>query len=458
MRIRRWIEAVNLGITKRQFSHQLVIKLMDAINRVHRAHSWSWAQQEFAFTTQSRFQSGTFWSYTQGESSIFALFGADIGPEWTGAELYATNDLGTIHRRIVRVGDRDDQTYSEQRIWLDQPIELASHAFVVTLFRREYALKTTDGIVADSLSGDLRRRNQDSTRNALTHLNQIEFYRDFPQSGDFPTAAGGDPAYYTTGPNETIPAPRFGPEVTGNGVLGAKTPPVAGGTVYMAFAFEDAKSGVRGPVGPIVKYELPPASAVGFNLDVEYGNETGVPEESYKLWLLVSPYNPTGFDGIEPTDKDFRVNEGLIPLSAHSEHLRLAAPAAGTKGGGVMYVNMDEGLFLYSKRWWIWNEQMIVRFREAPIADWDYICWGKVRHPWMNHVDDEPLVPDEHQDIVQLAVRSGIQGEAGLLSERRFQFTLRELRRKDSRKSISTTPRPERYGRRVPYFDRYDLG
>lgn len=455
MRNRRWIEAVNLGTTKRQFSHQLVYKLMKAINRLHRSHNWSWARRDFIFTTQPRFVSSEeTWAGAVGDNFITVGAGlGDVGSEYTGCEIEISSGGKSTRSRIVRIGDRDDNTYAIDKIWIDQHLQIAHSNAKITVFRREYAPRSRDSLVVENFTGDLRKRG-DST--ILVNLDKIEIHRNWSDIDINTTSA--DPSNYIVLNNEKIPAPRFAPVVTGNNTNGSKTPPSVGSDLYLACAYRDPKSGLMGPIGPIVKHSIAGGLAAGYSLEVEYGNESGVPEESYELMLLSSPFDPVGFDGKEPADKDFRINESMIPFSIYGSHPRSASTyGAGTKGGGRFQdVGMDEDLFI-GQRWWPWNEQCIIRFREVPTSSRDYVIPGKARHPWMNYVDDEPLVPDEMQDAVELAIRSSIQGQDGLLAERRFQFTIRVLRQKDSRKATTTTPLYERFGQRR-IVDRYDLG
>jgi len=466
MRMRRWIEGISLSITKSQFSHELVYKLMKAVNQVHRSHTWTWARRDFIFTTQARFVSlAISWQGIAGQNIIqTGGAGGDIGCEWTGAEILIVSAAGTTHARIVRIGVDDDQTYAEEIIELDQPLAVTHAAGAqVTVFRREYSPRTpigaSDSYPADTLTGDLRRRDITDVSDDIVHVDSTEFFRDYGAGYHSVTDGTGRPSVYTTGPNARIPAPKFAPVVTSNAAVGTKVPLAAGGNIYLACAYEDLKSGVRGPIGPITLEVLPPASVLGYSLVVEYGNTDGVPEESYRLLLLVSPIAPVGFDGEAPEDKDFRINESMIPFSVYDSHPRdVTTNGAGARGGGAFKaVLIDEDLFR-GPRWFPWDDQMIIRFLEVPTFALDYVIPGKVRHPWMNWIDDEPLVPEEFQDAVELAVRASINGQEGLLAERRFQFVMKQLRQKDFKRSNSSTQRHSRRSNMPRHFDRYGIG
>lgn len=466
MRNRRWIEGISLSVTKPQFSHQLVYKLMKAVNRIHRDHAWSWAKRDFVFTTQARFKSlNLLWTGTKGNDFFTTAVGSDIGSEWTGAEVLITSTAGTDHARIVQVGEDDDQTYAQNKIYIDNPLANTHGTFAVsgttvTVFRREYSPVTAlDGLVPDMLLGDVRRRDYGTTGSYIVNLDSTDFYRNYGTGSNVLGAENSELQYYMTGLCSRLPAPRFAPVVTATATAGTKTPDQLGGTMYVTCVYRDKKSGVQGPIGPITKVTIPVGAAVGYSLSIEYGNESGCPDQSYELVLLTSPLRPVGFDNQEPEDKLFRINESMIPFAVYDSHPRdTTTNGAGTKGGGQFKPFLvDEDMFA-GDRWFPWNDQMIIRFREIPTSDLTYTVPGKTRHPWMNWIEDEPLIPDEYQDAVELAVRSSIAGQDGLMAERRFQFVLRSLRAKDSQRLSTTTPRHIRYGNEKPQFDRYDLG
>lgn len=460
MRVARLIEAINLGVTKRQFSHQLVYKLMTAVHRISRQHNWSWLSRELTLTTQPMLKSAAAdWSVALNASVLVEGSGAgDIPRSYTGGEVIIKSDAGTSWHRILRVGDRDDQTYAINNIYLDSRSKLAHTTNVeVWAFRREYCPVDGDveiGMPAENLTGNLRIRGDNDP---LTNVDADKHRRLYANATA--ESSTSTPEYYDVIYNVNVPAPRFAPEVTGNNVGGTKTPPSAGGTVFLACAYVDDEGMIKSPIGPITEYSLSPASAAGFQIEVEYGNESGVPEQSYKLALLVSPINPTGFDGAIPADKEFRRNESMIPFFEWGAHpFDTTTNGAGTKGGGAFPdIPMTDEEITVNPRWWPADNHTAVRFMEIPSAREDYIVEGKISHPWMAWINDNCLVPDEYHDALGLAVRSSIQGQEGLLAERRFQFTMRELRKRDRRKASTTAPEPIRYGYLDRVRDRYDL-
>lgn len=456
MRIRNWVEAVNLSTTKRQFSHQLVLKLMAAFNRIHRDFEWSWSRRDFVFTTQAKLQSAQTWTGVAGHSYITVAAGAgDVTEDYTGCEIYITSTEGTTRSRVIRIGDRDDNTYVTNKIHLDQELRLSHTAATVSVFRREYSPRSGLGenFVPDAFNGDLRKRGESDR---IRHVDNIEYFRNF--TNENVTSTESTITHFAVTNNKKLPAPRFAPHVSGNNTNGTKTPPTTSGKVYLTSAYRDPKSNLIGPIGPIVVQEFVGGLAAGYSYEVEYGNESGVPEQSYELVLLSSPISPVGFDGAEPEDKDFRISEVLIPFSEVGVHPRdTTTHGAGAKGGGRFPdLKLDEDVFS-GQRWFPWNDQVIIQFREIPTSAENYTIPGKVRHPWMNWIDDEPLVPDDMQDALEHAVRASNPGDAGIMADRRFLFAMKQLRAKDNKKSRSSSPRRERFGHQREYYDRYDL-
>jgi len=455
MRIRSWVESVNLSVTKRQFSHQLVYKMMDAFNRVHRAHSWSWAQRDFVFTSQAKLLSTKVWTGTAGDEFV-TTSGGDITRAYTGAEVQIKGAEGTFYARIERVGDRNDQTYAIDNVYLDQPVPITFTAGVITVFRREYVPRVPKlDLVSGGLTGDLRNRNYGNRDNLLIKLTKTEFDREYGTGPDFVGASDQVMRHYTIAEPLNIPAPRFAPTVTATGT--ALTKVGVAGVYYMAFAYVDKASGQRGPIGPILTYTNA-ATAAGAHIEVEYNNTDGTPEESYELTLLVSPVDPVGFDNTAPEDKDFRISETMIPFFVVGTHpADTTTNGAGTKGGGKLAdFGLDEDVTSL-RRWWVTGEQISIRFREIPTAAEVYSISGKVLHPWMNYIDDEPFIPEGMKDAVLHAVRASIQGQEGLLSDRRFGFVISKLIRKDRLKSTISSPRHGRRGESGIVYDRYDL-
>ena len=469
MLIRDWVESVTIQSSKDQHKHTAAFRLNNAFQSIARDHLWSWLTEQFHFTTVPTVDMDTatyIYNGFGGLNYIDVAGGAfQIDRRWTGAEILIqenTAGLGPTIPLHMRVTSVRKLGYTDTRVYLDRELPETFTSAKIKLFRREYLPRSSAPVqwTADRLIGKIRFRDmvnalRSTTRPTLQYLTRVDYQHNY---GHAVESGSQVPQYFQMMASRRIPAPVFGPDVTGV-VAGLGPLPQVGGTYYLACAYLDRDSHMISPLGPITTYENPNVAA-GSGITVEYGNTTGVPEQSYDLVLFVSKSNPVGLDGRE-INKQSRVNERMIPFFTVSDHPFDAATfGAGTKGAGQWEdFQLSENVPTYD-RYYPQADAQMVFLRELPNAAIPFVVDGKLKMPWFCDLFDSPPIPDNFQDIVNTIVSIGINESAGgadIQKRGQYEFMLRKLRGRDLKRSRSGEVDPRHRGDVIPRVDRYGL-
>lgn len=420
MLVRDWVDGALVGLLKDQHKHTLVYKLMLAFDRVWQSHNWSFAQDVFNFQTRAPFESDEAWTGSVGDDYIVVLgTTGDIGYEWTGAEIEISDDDDIVHMRVRQIGN-PLVGYDTTVIYLDQVLPVSFASASVRVFRREYVPRNSlpHFWPAESFSGRLRLRDRYLDDRLFEGITEPEeaLMHGWEDSTDT--------RLYRVRRTRRIPAPLFAPVFDSTTTYGTKVG--VAGKYFFACVYVDRHANIISAPGPILEYDSADTSA-GAAVIMEYGATDGVPEQSYDLWLLCSRVDPVGFDG---SAVGSRKTDAMIPFWKVAVH-----PKAS---GGFPKVPLSEDIPL-GIRVWPSGECVSLYFREVPQTDEIYSIDGKMQLPWMADLADDPPIPRDFADVVNHGLRASIAGQDGLLSDQRFNYGLRDLRKKDVAKGLHGT-------------------
>jgi len=468
MLIKDWVEAITIQSSKDQHRHTAAFRLNSAFQAIARDHLWSWLTDQFYFTTVPTLPVVTTELYSGTAGSSLITTGAGTVPlSWTGAEILIEEQVAgngpsiPIHMKITKIGYFAGGSYNKNAIYLDKALPESFGTAKITLFRREYLPLSSlpQEWTADRLIGRIRFRDmpnayRSTTRPTLQYLTRNDYQVNY---GSAVESGAQVPNYYQMMASRRVPSPKFAPDVTGTAVVGSK--PGVIGTYHLAFANYDRASGIMSPLGPITTYENASAAA-GRAINVEYGTTNGVPECSFELMLFISTANPVGLDGQEIT-KASRINERMIPFYHASSHpYNHTTHGAGTKGGGqfaAFPVNED---IPTQPRYYPQADSQMVFLRELPDSAVPFCVDGKIKLPWFCDLYDSPPVPDNFQEIVNVATMVSIADSSGAPNVQikgQYEFNLRKLRGRDLKRSRTGEVDPRYRGDVVPRIDRYGL-
>jgi|GEM_PF-4162495 hypothetical protein len=480
MLIKDWVESLSIQSSKDQHRHTAAFRLNNAFQAIARDHLWSWLDDQFYFTTVPTHDvvATEVYAGVAGNALVSTGVGlGTVGREWTGAEVLITEGAtlngpsNPIHSKIVSIGLLSGAApYNSDVLFLDAPIPESFTGANIKLFRREYVPRSgmPNMWEADRLLGKIRFRDmpnvtRSTTRPTLQYLTRSDYQINY---GSAVESGSMVPQYYQMMSSRRVPSPKFPPVVTATSSVGAE--PGVGGTYYLSCAYLDEASGIMSPLGPITQYEF--NAAANNTIQIEYGRNTGVPEESYALRLYMSKANPVGLDGREIT-KTNRHNERMIPFYEVSTHPFSVVLGAGTKGGGVFaavkltddftsirpagVLTPEQPLRLYPQ-----SGSQMVFLRELPDKAITFAVDGKLRMPWFCDMFDSPPVPDSFQELINLIMDANIDDSSGGNSVQKrgqYEFILRKLKGRDLKRARTSEVDPRHRGDIVPRLDRYGL-